>query len=91
MSDDKLQHTLSRGARADLLLKDELLKQAFSQLEKDYVDAWRQTSARDTDGRERLWQAVNVVRKVHDHLIKVLNDGKLAQRELVELAARNLR
>ena len=55
----------------------------------DYIDAWKMTPARDTDGRERLWQAINIVAKIRDHLIKVVNDGKLSQRHLSELARRS--
>jgi hypothetical protein len=42
-------------------------------------------------GRERLWQAVNVVAKVRDHIVKVVNDGKLSQRHLDELTRRTRR
>ena len=87
MNEHKLQDAVTRGARADLLLNDELLKEAFTQIERDYIDVWRRSSPRDTDDRERLWQAVNIVGKVRDHLVKVMNDGKLAQRELGEWAA----
>jgi len=41
--------------------------------------------AADTAGRERLWQAVNVVGKVRDHLARIVTDGKLAQREMSDL------
>jgi hypothetical protein len=87
MNERKLQDSVARGARADLLLNDELLKEAFAQIERDYIDVWRRSSPRDTDDRERLWQAVNIVGKVRDHLVKVVNDGKFAQRELGEWAA----
>ena len=86
MSEDKLQAAISRGARAEALLGNELLQEAFARLEQDYIEAWRISPARDTDGRERLWQAVNIVGKVRDHLVKVINDGKLSQRHLNELA-----
>ena len=86
MTEDKLHESISRGARAEALLQNELLQEAFSRLEQDYIEAWRISPARDTDGRERLWQAVNIVGKVRDHLVKVVNDGKLAQRHLHELA-----
>jgi hypothetical protein len=85
MSDDKLQRDIGRGARATELLKNELLQESFAALERDYIEAWKITPARDTDGRERLWQAVNIVGKVRDHLVKVANDGKLSQRHLNEL------
>ena len=39
-------------------------------------------------GRERLWQAVNVLGKVKDHLTRVVADGRLAQRQLSDLVHR---
>ena len=85
MSEDKLNRDIVRGARAAELVKSELLQECFTVLERDYIEAWKIAPARDTDGRERLWQAVNIVGKVRDHLVKVANDGKLAQRQLNEL------
>ena len=86
MNEDKLHESISRGARAEALLKNDLLQEAFARLEQNYIDAWKISPARDTDGRERLWQAVNIVAKVRDHIVKVVNDGKLSQRHLSELA-----
>jgi hypothetical protein len=86
MSEDKLQTSIARGARAEALLKNELLQEAFVVLERDYIEAWKISPARDADGRERLWQAVNIVGKVRDHIVKVINDGKLSQRHLNDLS-----
>ena len=86
-----LTRASERAARADVLLRDELLTEAFAVLDRDYTKAWRETAARDTDARERLWQAVQVVAKVRDHLGRALNNGKLAQRELDDLAERRRR
>jgi hypothetical protein len=85
MTEDKLQTSISRGARAEALIKNELLQEAFKKLEDDYVAAWKTWPAADAAGRERLWQAVNVLGKVKDHLARVVADGKLAQRQLGEL------
>jgi hypothetical protein len=85
MTDDKLQRDIVRGARAKALLDNELLAESFAKLEADYIAAWRITPARDTDARERLWQAVNIVGKVKEHIGRVAADGKLAQRQLDEL------
>jgi hypothetical protein len=86
MNEDKLQAAISRGTRAKALADNELLQEAFTKLEADYVTAWKTSPARDTDVRERLWQAVNVLGKVKDHIARVAADGKLAQRELDDLA-----
>ena len=44
------------------------------------------TQVRDTDARERLWQAVNVVGKVQDALRGHVTNGKLAQMQLEAIA-----
>ena len=83
MTDEiRLTAATSRAARAQVLQNDDLLKEAFDTLEAEYVKAWRESPARDAEGRQLLWQAVNVVGKVKDHLMKVVNDGKIAQAEL---------
>jgi predicted metal-dependent hydrolase len=79
---EKLNADLARRARAEELMANELLQEAFATLEARYIEEWRVTQFRDTDARERLWQAVNVLRKVKDHLARVVSDGRLAQREI---------
>jgi hypothetical protein len=79
---DKLHQDAARGKRAEQLVNDELLTGAFTTLRADYIKAWEETGARDTDARERLWQAIQIVGKVQTHLKSVLNDGKLAMHEL---------
>ena len=92
MSDEhKLNGEIERRARAEALLQNELLREAFAELEQRYVEEWRGSEPRDADARERLWQAVNVLRKVKDHLSRVVRDGRLAQRQLDELAGRRRR
>jgi hypothetical protein len=88
IDDIALNRAIERAARAEALQRDELLTEALDALDRDYVKAWRATHVRDTDARERLWQAVQVVAKVRDHLAHVLAGGRLAQRELDDIAAR---
>jgi hypothetical protein len=91
VSEDKLQRDIVRGAKAHELMGNELLQEAFGKLEADYIAAWRITPVRDQDARERLWQAVNVLGKVKEHLGRVAADGKLAQRQLDEMIAEEKR
>jgi len=88
IDDIALNKAIERAARAEALQRDELLGEALEALDRDYVKAWRATHARDTDARERLWQAVQVVGKVRDHLAHVVAGGRLAQRELDDMAAK---
>ena len=73
---------INRAAQAEALMCNELLQAAFATLDAEYVRAWRVTPARDAIAREKLWQAVNVLGKVRDHLAKIIANGKIAQAEL---------
>jgi hypothetical protein len=87
----KLNADLARRAAAEALLQNDILQEAFARLEDRYIEEWRVSQFRDTDARERLWQAVNVLRKVKDHLAKLVADGKLAQREIEQLTEKRKR
>jgi hypothetical protein len=87
----KLNADLARRAGAEALLRNEILQEAFARLEERYIEEWRVSQFRDTDARERLWQAVNILRKVKDHLAKLVADGKLAQREIDQLTEKRKR
>jgi hypothetical protein len=92
MTDELTLHRdKDRGARAEALLRNDLLIEAFAALDAEYVRAWRLTHINDVNARERLFQAVQIVAKIKDHLGKVLNNGKLAQRELDDLEAKRRR
>jgi hypothetical protein len=87
MTDEhRLIQAVGDAARAEALMRDEVLMGIFAQLETDYIGAWRDTAARDSDARERLWQAVQIVGKVRDHLGMVAANGRVAQAELDKLA-----
>jgi 3-keto-L-gulonate-6-phosphate decarboxylase len=91
MSEEQLNADLARSARAQALLSNDLLQEAFVRLEERYLEEWRVTQFRDTDARERLWQAINILRKVKDHLVQVVAAGGLAQREIDQLAQKRKR
>jgi hypothetical protein len=87
MSDEaRLDQAAARAARAQELLDNELLSEAFNALEDSYVSAWRTTAIDDIAAREKLFLAINIVGKVRDHLAAAVANGKLAQAELKELA-----
>lgn len=87
MSDEsRLDQASAKAVRAQTLLDDELLDEAFKGLEDSYTAAWRATTIDDVAAREKLFLAINVVGKVRDHLVAIVTNGRLAQVELKELA-----
>lgn len=87
MDEIELTRRQVKGDRARELLESDTLKEAFSALSEQYIAAWQQSAARDTDARERLWQAVNVVALVQDHLKKQVTNGRIAKADLERLEA----
>ncbi len=88
MTDEtKLSQDTARALRAEQLLGDDLLNEAFAELERAYIEKWSETAHDNQVGREKLYLAVNVARKVRDHLQTVLSNGKLAAKELADMAA----
>lgn len=87
MTDEhKLIRDAALASQAQSLIDNDLLKEAFAELERAYVERWRATHIDDAAGREKLFIAVNVVGKVRDHLNAILSNGKLAEAELKQIA-----
>lgn len=85
MDEIKLGQQQAKGARAYDLLSNDLLKEVFSYLETEYLKAWRNTRVKDTESREKLWQAVHIVNLVQDHLKKFVVDGRIATKDLAQV------
>jgi hypothetical protein len=86
MNEVQLGEAVTKAMRAQDMLDNELLGEAFKGLENSYTAAWRATVVDDVAAREKLFLAINIVGKVRDHLASVVANGKLAEAELKELA-----
>jgi hypothetical protein len=87
MSDEhKLSQDVARGLRARALIEDELLAEAFAQLEAESIERWK--SAADLAIREGAHSDVKALARLRGRLSRYLADGHLAERELRDLATR---
>lgn len=85
MSDDKLHDTINRSFRAKEIVESELFQEAKTTIERDLIEAWKLTGARDTDARERLWQDVLMVGKMDEFFRLAIDNGKIGKQRLDEL------
>ena len=69
-----------RARRAQSLLNDPLIKEAFETLEKDLLDSWRNSGTSDTETRESLWLAMRLLDRIHTHLQSILETGQMAEK-----------
>lgn len=77
-----LEQRLHAGSRAKEVLENEAFIEAFEAIEKEVIEQWTNSPARDQDGREKLWSYLHLLKKVRTHLVSTLETGKLAQVEL---------
>lgn len=83
--ENKLIAEISRAARVKAFVEDELFQQAFNQIEKQYLEEWMDSPARDTEGREKLWWALKILKKVRSDIEKHVETGGLAKTQLERL------
>lgn len=88
MNEDKIQRQINEMNYAAQLINNEFLWKQFDYLTNEYIERWKVMPAKDTDGRERLWQAVNVVGLVKQHLQTVFDAGKLAKQDLDRMVSK---
>ena len=64
-------------------MESKIFIEAINSLKKLYSEALlEKTGAKESDTREKLWIAYNVVGKVEQHLKTVIETGTLAQKQL---------
>jgi len=88
MNEGKIRENMSRGEKAEALLRNELLEEAFAKLEDDFIQAWKASAVEDTQNRERLYMLCQNLSAVKAYLENVVTDGKLAKAQLTELQNR---
>ena len=79
---DKLETKIRQAKRAEVLLNDPLLKQAFEDLLETYRQEIFNTNFADDEKRRSLWMAFNMLDKIRGHLQTIMESGKLAQQDL---------
>jgi len=77
-----LEQNLYNGSRAREVLDNEQFQEAFEAIEKELIDAWKQSPQRDQEGRERIHQYLSLLQKVKSHLVSTMETGKLAELEV---------
>lgn len=74
----KLIEEQTRGQRAQMLLDDEVLSEALTAIETEVVAQWEACPARDSEGKEALWQLMKTSKKFRAILTGYVQTGKLA-------------
>jgi len=85
MDEGKLREQEHRGIRAKALLENDLLLGAFESIETALLDAWRNSNASETDGREDAWRSIQLLKNLRECLDRHVITGKDAGKELLRI------
>jgi len=66
-----------RERRAQLLVDDELLNEAFDVLKEDLMGRWSQSGSTDLEARESIWLAMRLLDRIHGHLTSIIETGHM--------------
>ena len=85
MTDDEL---VMKGRKAQQLMEDETLGSALAKLENDQIWVFKSTRADETAKREQCWSMLKAIDNLKTELIKVIDNGKVAQRAIERVQKR---
>lgn len=77
-----LEERIYDANRAKEVLENPAFEGAFGLIEQELVDAWKTSPQRDEEGRQRIFVALTMLRRVKASLQTTLETGKLAMKEL---------
>ncbi len=85
MNEGKLREDITRGAKAEQLLKNELLDEAFGRLEINYLDIIKNSDLTQVELRENAYKLIRSLSTLRGHLESVVETGKLASKTLEDV------
>jgi hypothetical protein len=77
----KNEDEIARMREAQQIITTPIYVESMAKMKQGIIDKWAACPARDTEGREWLWQHYQVALKFEETLVEVLNTGKLALKE----------
>ena len=78
----EIEQRIYNGNRAKEVLENEAFQWALYEIKQEIKNAWEQSPARDSEGREKLWKMLSLANKLELLIKSMLETGKLAQLDL---------
>ena len=68
-----------RERRAQSLINDPLLNEAFDVLKEDLMNRWNHSGSTDLQARESIWLAMRLLDRIHGHINPIVETGHMAK------------
>ena len=89
MNEGKARDAVLRAEKAEALLRNELLTEAFDYLEQQFIQAWKSSGIGEAEDRERIYQLSQNLDALKGYFQTVISDGKMAQSQIDEVKRRS--
>lgn len=89
MNEGKARDAVLRAEKAEALLRNELLTDAFDYLERQFIQAWKSSGIGEAEDRERIYQLSQNLEALKGYFQTVISDGKMAQSQIDEVKRRS--
>jgi hypothetical protein len=89
MNEGKAREAVLRAEKAEALLRNELLTEAFDYLERQFIQAWKSSGIGEAEDRERIYQLSQNLEALKGYFQTVISDGKMAQSQIDEVKRRS--
>ena len=73
-----------KGRKAQQILEDETLSAAIAKLENDQLWAFRSSKPEESVKRETAWCMLQAIDGLRQELIRIMDNGKIAQNAIVK-------
>jgi hypothetical protein len=83
MTTDAAEAEIRRGQRAAAFLEEGgVFREAWDEMEAAITANWRNSPARDSEGRERLWALLRAMRDLEATIQSYVDSGKVVQERI---------
>mgnify|MGYP003637377227 FL=1 len=88
MNEIAQKNDIRRANEARALMSNDILSDAFDEVERQYLDAMLTATEKDDLGRFRFSEAIKVVRLVKQQLAIAISNGELSSHELTMMSGK---
>lgn len=87
MTDEyKLRKQQDRGARAEAVLNNELVVEAFAAIEAELMKAWQHSAADEKEQRDNAYMMFRLLQNFKAQFSQAVHTGKAAQKQLMTIS-----
>jgi fructosamine-3-kinase len=89
MQEGSAREDLEKGSKADILLKNVVFIEVFENLEKQFLDAWKNSPLKDNEERERIYYLYQSLQALKSGIENVSANGRIAKAQLDRLIGKS--